>query len=229
MKHKNLPMKKSTILVTAALWLTTGLLPISVQAQDLAPIQLNAPSKTRGCDIMQALQQRQSNRALESTPVNLQDLSDLLWAANGINRPEIGKKTAPSAMNSQDVDIYILNEDGCYRYDALGNTLQPIAKGDQRSLVEGNRPSGAPLILVLTADMSKYRNYKAGDDTNNKHLYEMGALDAGIVSQNISLFCAAAGLGTVPRAGMNKEALKEALKLSPSQVLWLNHPIGKVK
>lgn len=222
-------MKKSTILVTAALWLTTGLLAISVQAQDLAPIQLNAPSKTRGCDIMQALQQRQSNRALESTPVNLQDLSDLLWAANGINRPESGKKTAPSAMNSQDVDIYILNEDGCYRYDALGNTLQPIAKGDQRSLVEGNRPSGAPLILVLTADMAKYRNYKAGDDTNNKHLYEMGALDAGIVSQNISLFCAAAGLGTVPRAGMNKEALKETLKLSPSQVLWLNHPIGKVK
>ncbi len=221
-------MKKTPILATATLWLTAGLLTLTAQAQDLAPIQLNTPGKSRGCDIMQALQQRQSTRSLSSTAISLQDLSDLLWAANGINRPESGKKTAPSAMNSQDVDIYVLNAEGSYRYDALSNTLQPVTKGDQRNLVEGNRPSGAPIILVLTADMAKYRNYKAGDDANNKHLYEMGALDAGIVSQNISLFCAAAGLGTVPRAGMNKEALKEALKLSSSQVLWLNHPIGKV-
>lgn len=222
-------MKKTTLLLTAALWLTTSLLTLSVQAQDLAPIQLNTPGKNRNCDLMQALQQRQSNRSFNPTAVSLQDLSDLLWAANGINRPESGKKTAPSAMNSQDVDIYVLNAEGSFRYDALSNTLQPVAKGDQRTLVEGNRPSGAPIILVLTADMAKYRNYKAGDDANNKHLYEMGAIDAGIVSQNISLFCAAAGLGTVPRAGMNKEALKEILKLTPSQVLWLNHPIGKVQ
>lgn len=217
------------MLLTAALWLTVSLLTLTAQAQDLAPVQLNVPGKNRGCDLMQALQQRQSNRTFSETAVSLQDLSDLLWAANGINRPESGKKTAPSAMNSQDVDIYVLNAEGSYRYEALTNTLQPVAKGDQRNLVEGNRPSGAPIILVLTADMAKYRNYKAGDDANNKHLYDMGAIDAGIVSQNISLFCAAAGLGTVPRAGMNKEALKEALKLSPSQVLWLNHPIGKVQ
>jgi nitroreductase len=74
--------------------------------------------------------------------------------------------------------------------------------------------------------MSKYRNYKEGDEAANKHLYEMGALDAGIVSENIGLFCAASNLATVPRAGMNKEALQQALHLKPSQILWLNHPVG---
>ena len=99
-------MKKSTVLTTAALWLTTSLLVFSVQAQELAPIQLNTPSKTRGCDIMQALQQRQSNRAFENTVVNLQDLSDLLWAANGVNRPN-KRRTASSALNARDVDVYV--------------------------------------------------------------------------------------------------------------------------
>lgn len=222
-------MKRISLFAFTALWLASSLFPLSIQAQDLVPIALNAPSKSRGCDIMQALQQRKSDRNLESTPLSLQDLSDLLWAANGINRPESGKRTAPSAINSQDIDIYLLNAEGAYKYDASANALQPVAKGDVRPLVDGNRSTGAPIILVLAADMAKYRNYKPGDDANNKHLYEMGAIDAGIVSQNISLFCAAAGLGTVPRAQMNKAALKDALKLTDSQVLWLNHPVGRIK
>jgi hypothetical protein len=129
-------------------------------------------------------------------------------------------------MNCQDIDIYICKADGAYLYDASQQAWKQVTATDVRPLIDGNRPSGAPHILLLVADMSKYRSYKEGDEAANKHLYEMGALDAGIVSENIGLFCAAANLATVPRASMNKEALQKALNLKSSQILWLNHPVG---
>ena len=159
----------------------------------------------------------------------LQDLSDLLWAANGINRPENGKKTAPSAMNSQDVDIYVSRADGTYFYNAITNDLVLVTTEDLRPLMDGNRPLGTPVILLLVSDMSRYKNYSPGNPDQNRHLFEVGAIDAGIVSQNISLFCAANDLGTRPRASMNQEALRKALNLKESQVMWLNHPVGYPK
>ncbi len=217
------------------------------QAPDLKTIKLNEPNKTRGVPVMQAFALRASVREWSDKDLNLQDLSDLLWAANGINRPD-GKRTAPSAMNAQDIDIYVFMKDGAYLYDAPGHMLKPIAAGDHRSEVT-QRPGGpgakpmapppgakpeakpgpggpgtpAPVQLFLVSDIAKFtRGETAGK-------LEIAALDAGIVSQNVALFCAGTGLATRPRASMDKAKLKELLKLTDTQYPFLNMPVGYAK
>jgi len=194
----------------------------SLTAQDLKTLSLNAPDKSRGLSVMQAFSNRASATAWNSEKLKLQDLSDLLWAANGINRPDQKKRTAPSAMNSQDVDIYVFLPEGVYLYDAIGNKLDPVVSGDQRLLAAGAQAdmAKAPVILVLVSDISKFTR---GDDSNKLLL---GAFDAGMVSQNISLFCAGAGLITRPRATMDQAKLKEVLKLKDSQRPLLNNPVS---
>lgn len=185
---------------------------LSVSAQDeLKAIKLNEPNLKREGSVMQALKDRKSTREFAEKKLSVQDLSDLLWASNGINR-EDGKRTAPSAMNKQDIDVYVCMEEGSYLYNAKENLLAPVSKGDVR---EKNRNGGviAPVMLVLVS--------KTSDN--------WAALDAGIVSQNISIFCAAAKLATVPRGGMSQEVLKKALKLQDPQTLQLNHPVGSFK
>ena len=220
---KQTEMKKISILIL------TCLLTFSLSAQSTDVIKLNAPSKSRKADIMMAFKNRQSTNVYESRNLTLQDLSDLLWSANGINRPENGKKTAPSAINSQDIDIYVCRADGAYLYDALSNEIRLVAKKDLRPLMNGSRPNDAPILLLLVADLSRYKAYDSQNPSNNKRFYDMSALDAGIVSQNISIFCSGAGLGTRPRVGMDGEALRKELKLSPAQITWLNHPVGYPK
>ena len=208
------------------LFFALSVFTLQLSAQDAVVIKLNDHCKYRGFNIMETFQKRSSTNSYQTRELSLLDLSDLLWAANGINRPESGKKTAPSAMNSQDVDIYVSRANGTFLYDAAANRLVLVTTNDLRPLMEGRRPLGAPVILLLVSDMARYKNYTPGDPDKNKHLYEMGAIDAGIVSQNISLFCAGAELGTRPRAGMDQDALRKALKLKDSQVAWLNHPVG---
>lgn len=211
------------------LFFTFTALVFSLSAQNSVVIKLNEHTKYRGYNTMEAFQKRRSVNIYETRDLSLQDLSDLLWAANGINRPENGKKTAPSAMNSQDVDIYVSRANGTYLYNAITNDLVLVTTEDLRPLMDGNRPLGTPVILLLVSDMSRYKNYSPGNPDQNRHLFEVGAIDAGIVSQNISLFCAANDLGTRPRASMNQEALRKALNLKESQVMWLNHPVGYPK
>lgn len=195
-------------------------------AQKPNDIQLNAPNKTGGKAIMQAFADRHSDREFDSKELSLQDLSDLLWAANGINRPD-GRRTAPSAMNKQDVDIYVLMKDGAYLYDASANKLKGIATGDHRALISNPRATQAsatpPVGLVLVSDLAKF-GANLGD-----RAFQMGALDAGIVSQNINLFCSGKGLSTVPRMSMDNDGLKKVLNLTDSQVPMLNNPVGYPK
>lgn len=173
---------------------------------------------------MATLHERHSDRVFDTKELSLQDLSDLLWAANGVNRPGEKKRTAPSAMNRQEIDLYVFNKDGVYKYDAFSNTLQPVASGDHRQLIAGAQDFvlSAPVSLLMVADLSKL----GGDDERSKL---MGAADAGIVSQNINLFCAGVGLSTVPRASMDQQGLRALLKLSESQVPMLNNPVGYPK
>ncbi len=196
----------------------------SVSAQDLSAIQLNTPSTDRGKSIMGSLHARHSDRAFDTKELSLQDLSDLLWAANGVNRAEEKKRTAPSAMNKQEIELYVFNKDGVYKYDAFGNTLQPVASGDHRSLIAGAQDfvMSAPVSLLMVADLSKF-------DNTDEHTKIMSAADAGIVSQNINLFCAGVGLSTVPRASMDSNGLKELLNLSDTQIPLLNNPVGYPK
>lgn len=194
------------------------------RAQELKEIKLKAPDKNRGVSVMKALELRQSQREFAPRALSREDLSDLLWAANGINRPESGKRTAPSAMNKQDIDIYVCLPEGAYLYEAKDHVLKPVTAGDLRMAVAGAQPqvAEAPVALVLVSDIAKFN----GDKTQRML---MGAMDAGIVSQNIAVFCAGTGLVTVPRMSMDQAKLKKALKLRPEQELMLNNPVGYPK
>ena len=195
---------------------------INLEAQELKSIALNPPDINSGLTVMQAFSKRSSASAFTSEKLKLQDLSDLLWAADGINRQDSKKRTAPSAMNAQDIDIYVFLVDGVYLYNAAGNSLDPVVTGDQRILAAGRQTefANAAVILVLVSDISRFQN---GDD---KMKLSMAALDAGMVSQNIAVFCAGTGLLTRPRATMDQPKLKEILKLKDTQYLLLNNPVS---
>lgn len=210
-------MRKLSILLSSLLMIVT------LHAQDLKEIKLNNPDKNRGTSVMKALSDRHSDREYAAKELSIQDLSDLLWAANGINRPD-GKRTAPSALNKQDIDVYVIMKEGAYLYDAKANSLQPVAKGDHRSAVAGAQDfvKAAPVSLVLVSDLSRF-----GNITDQTKL--MAAVDAGTVCQNINIFCSAAGLATVPRASMDQAALKRILKLKDNQLPIMNNPVGYPK
>lgn len=185
-------------------------------------IRLPKPNLNRNSEVMEAFANRHSTREYAAKALTLNDLSDLLWAANGINRPEEGKRTAPSAMNKQDVDVYVVLPEATYLYDAKAHQLNLVAEGDHRGAVAGGQAfvKSAPVSLLLVSDLSCL------GDAKNTHTQLMGAVDAGIVSQNISIFCSAAKLATVPRASMDTAKLKSVLKLTDTQLPLMNHPVG---
>ena len=193
-------------------------------AQELQEIKLNNPDKTRGSATMKALSDRMSVREYDSKELSLQDLSDLLWAANGINRPD-GRRTAPTASNRQEIDVYVVRADGAYFYDHQAHSLKPVAKGDFRGAVAGQQDFAktAPVSLLLVINLEKLGNPTA------EQTKLMGSVDAGIVCQNINIFCSAVGLVTVPRASMDKAELQKVLKLSDTQLLIMNNPVGYPK
>jgi SagB-type dehydrogenase family enzyme len=193
----------------------------SLNAQYQEPIVLNPPDTNRGLPVMKALSLRASAQEFDSARINLQDMSDLLWAANGINRPEIGKKTASSALNAQDIDIYIFDRDGVYLYNAKEHIMEPIVDGDNRQLFSRQKDDPVPSILcLLVSDISRF---KFGEDSLR---LEWAAMDAGIVAQNILIFCSSVNLASRPRAGMNKEKIRELLKLKDTQYPMLNIPVA---
>ena len=196
---------------------------VNIQAQELKVIKLNAPDKTRGSAIMKALNDRQSIREYKSESLRPQDLSDLLWAAMGINRPD-GRRTSPTARNLQDVEMYVIFPEGVYHYDPKEHALNPVSAGDFRDAVASGQDfvKDAPMSIVLVADMSKHGNMSESSKL-------MAAVDIGIVCQNINVACAGLGLATVPRGTMNQEALKTALKLSDQHLLLMNNPVGYPK
>lgn len=189
-------MKKLILILSVILFSSTV-------CSALEPIRLSVPDLNHGTSLMQALANRRTIREFSDKQVDHNQLSNLLWAANGINRPADGKRTAPSAMNKQDIKIYVITAEGSYLYDAQRSMLNPILAGDFRQL-------DAPLNLVLVAD--KKTGY--------------ADMDAGYVSENIYLYCAAAGLATGARGSGNFEAFARALNLTPEQHVILWHPVG---
>lgn len=193
-----------------------------VMAQDVT--KLPEPDKNVPMTLYQALQQRKSVREYSATDIDDMKLSQLLWAAVGINRPD-GHLTAPTAINAQDITVYVCRKDGAWLYEAKDNVLRKVSDSDLRKTVAAGQlfAADAPVSLVIVTDNAKFR----GGSTNGPTI--SGAIDAGYVSQNIDLACEALGLVTVPRATMDKETLKKELKLSDSQVPILNHPVGYKK
>ena len=154
-------------------------------AADLTPIKLPAPKTDGGKPLMQALKERKSSREFSLRELPLQVLSDMLWAAAGINRPDSGRRTSPTARNMQQIDIYVVKPEGVYIYDANKNTLQPVLAGNIMA-VTGKQDFvvDAPVNLVFVADYAKM----GGMDAASKDLY--AATDTGYVSQNVYLYCA---------------------------------------
>lgn len=172
--------------------------------------------------VSEALKVRHSERNFDSTrPLSEQQMSNLLWATAGINRPESGKRTNPTAINAQEIDVYVFTPEGVSLYEPKSHSLTRIASGDHRGLVAGRQEfvMQAPVVLVLVADLGRFR-----DQSERTKLMAMA--DAGIASENINLFCAANGLATVPRASMDVEGLKKVLKLTDNQIPTLNNPVG---
>ncbi len=196
-----------------------------VSAQELKPIQLPQPQTEIGKPLMQALKLRASSRSFDAKPLPKQELSNLIWAAAGINRPESGKRTAPSARNWQEIDLYIALAEGVYLYDAKTHSLNPVVAGDFRALCGvQDFVKSAPLNLIYVSDYSKI---KSNDNNEIKTIFT--SADAGFMAQNVYLYCASQGLAVVVRGLIPKEKLAEALKLKPEQKILLSQTVGYPK
>ncbi len=190
-------------------------------AQELADVKLPEPKTEGGKPLMQALKQRQSTREYGTQAIAPQMLSDLLWAAHGISRAESGKRTAPSAKNWQEMEVYVLTAEGAYLHDVKANTLKAVAKGDLRKLT--GKQEFVPLVpvnLVYVADTTKM--LKATPEESAFY----SATDTAFISQNVYLFCASEGLATVVRMPSDKPALAAALKLPDTAKITLAQSIG---
>ena len=196
----------------------------SCKAQD--NIQLPKPSMNNKVALMQALQDRHSIREYADKQIPDDVLSTVLWAACGINRPGEGKITAPSAINAQDILVYVVRQNGAYLYQPKDNSLQKVSNKDLCAAVAGRQSfaASAPVSLVLVSNHNKFPQ-----QMSKKAKTRMGVVDAGYVSENICLACSALGLNTVPRMTMDTETLKKELGLDDNYDLVLNSQIGYPK
>ena len=212
-------MKNSLILLFVCI------LTVVTAAQALEPIQLPAPQTEGGRPLMQVLKDRMTIRSFSPESLPDQVLSNLLWAAFGINREESGKRTAPSAVNWQEIDIYVAMEKGLYLYDARANELNPVVEKDLRAATGMQSFVGeAPLNLVYVADYAKMGK-RMPDDRKEP----MANADAGFIGQNVYLFCASEGLGTVVRAMVDRKTLAPLMQLREDQKIILAQTIGYPK
>ena len=217
-------MTKQSFLFARLLLAILIVCPATTLAQELKPIQLPKPQMGGGRPLMQALKDRHTSREFSSEKLPAQVLSNLLWAAFGVNRPDSGKRTAPSARNWQEIDIYVATADGLYLYDAKANLLKPTLAEDIRGAT-GGQPfvKDAPVNLVYVADLAK-----TGDSpAEARDLFT--AVDAGFISQNVYLYCASEGLATVVRGGIDRPALAKVMRLRPDQKIIVAQSVGYPK
>lgn len=203
----------------------------SAIAQELKPIQLLKPQIEGGRPLMQVLKDRKSIRGYSAEKLPLQILSNLLWAAFGINRPDSGKRTAPTGQNRQNIDIYVASDEGAYVYDAKAHMLNPVLSEDIRS-ISGRQQyawqqqmaplDDAPVNLIYVADFSKHSKF-------SEMVIYLAFNHTGFISQNVYLYCASEGLATVVRLWFDKEALEKKLELKRDQYATLVQSVAYPK
>ncbi len=212
-------MKKIAILLLATL------VSASVWAES-KDIVLPPPAKTGGMPLADALAARATHREFSSEALSPQTLSDLLWAANGYNRPDVKKRTAPTAINRQEIDLYVCLADGAYLYDAAENVLRFVAEGDLRGLTGRKGPANfalvAPVALIYVVDYERQGMQERPDDA-----LRYAAVDCGFVGQNVYLYCAANGLSTVFLGSLDPAGLSSALGLPSTRVPMFAQTVGK--
>jgi SagB-type dehydrogenase family enzyme len=192
--------------------------PSFSQKQDT--IKLLAPNTTGGKPLMQVLKERKTNRDIKEGELTNQQLSDLLWAACGVNRPD-GRRTAPTAMNDQEIDVYVALKKGLYLYEAKQHILIPILAEDVRGKMGKQKFTGdAAAMLIYVADYKKMGDASDAD----KDFYS--ATDAGYVSQNVYLYCASVNLATVVLGWIDRDEISKTLNLRKDQKIILSQCVG---
>ena len=193
---------------------------LNVTAQVIETIPLPPAQKTGGMPLMEALQLRKSERSFSSKELTAQQLSNLLWAAYGINRPD-GFRTVPTARNWYEYDIYVLKSDGWFLYEVPNHALLKMGNEDLR-IYGGTQDfvKAAPVILVFVADFDRMTG--ATDEVRKFY----SAIDVGYISQNVYLWCASEGLATIVLGQVDKPKVHEVLKLKPAQQVILSQPVA---
>lgn len=211
--------KKSFLTGTVALIIVSFI--TSSWAAELLPVKLPPPNLNSGKSLMQSLQARKSSRDFSTKKLPVEVLSNLLWAACGINRPESGKRTAPSAVNWQEIDIYVATTDGLYLYNAREHVLKPVIKQDIRALTgKQTFVKEAPVNLIYVADYSRMGR------ANPEERSSYAAADTGFIAQNVYLYCASEGLATVVRGLIEKDVLAKAMQLRDNQKIIFSQTVG---
>lgn len=210
-------MKKYLITILLTVVLQAG--SVNVRAED---IKLPKVTDYKSMPLMETLKRRGSSREFSNKSLDMKTLSELLWAAFGINRPEQGKRTAPSAFNMQEIDIYAVLEKGVYLYDPRENSLIEVSDKDLRVYTGIQKyVKSAPLNLVYVVDYKKMERVK---DDMDKLMY--ASTDVGFIGQNVYLYCAAKGLVCVFRSSMEKKSFSKKIKLKSSQKVLYAQTVG---
>jgi nitroreductase len=206
----------SKLLTCAAL--TTSFCWSAMGEEEAQP--LPKPSTEAGMSLTEALQKRCTQRKFSDRELTPQELSDLLWAACGVNR-EDGRRTAPTARNKQEIEVYVATAKGVWLYDALANTLKPILKEDIRALT-GSQPfvATAPVNLIFVADRSQF------EQDGSRGLTDLPSVDTGFIGQNVYLHCAAKGMATVFRGLVDRDALGKKLNLPATHAVTYAQSVG---
>jgi len=202
------------------LCLTLLIAQLGAFAQDNAVIKLPEPQLDKGKPLMQALKSRQSIRAYSDRDIPLQEMANLLWAANGINRKDVNRRTVPTSQNKQEIEIYLSNKEGLFLYDARQHSLVTIHNRDIRAMT-GMQPyvATAPANIVIVANLAKM----GSDRTAN---LQTAHIDAGFVSQSIYLYCASENMATVVRGSVDREKLTAEMELGPDFYIVVAQTVG---
>jgi SagB-type dehydrogenase family enzyme len=191
-----------------------------VSSQKPERVSLPEPDRTGGMPLLEALNKRSTSRSFSQEALSLNELSNLLWAAAGVNRDD-GRRTAPTARNWQQIDIYVIMADGWYHFEPSTHSLLRLGTEDLRQHAGTQDFVGtAPLNLIYVSDHDRM----SGANEDNRIFHS--ATDVGFISQNVYLFCASEGLATVVRGLVDREKLHEVLKLRPSQHVILGQTVG---
>jgi len=198
--------------------------PALSPAQEVKSIQLLKPQTDGGRPLMQVLKDRKSTKAFSGENLPMQVLSNVLWAAFGINRPDIGKRTAPSAKNRQEIDIYVAAADGLYLYDAKAHMLKLVLAKDIRAMTgRQGYVADASVNLVYVADFTRM-----GERPEAEKIF-YSAADTGFIAENVYLYCTSERLATVVRGAIDRPALAKVMGLRPDQRITLAQSVGYPK
>jgi SagB-type dehydrogenase family enzyme len=201
----------------------TSVKPDPVSASEPQAIQLPAPKWGRNATLQQALQERKTSREFAGQPLSKAVLSGLLWAGFGINRPENAHRTAPSAMNAQEIDLYVAMPEGVFTYDPQANELKRVLIGDVRAKTTSQAfATNSAVVLLFIADFAKQT--KARPESKERY----ATFDAGCIVQNIYLYCASEKLGAVVY-DLDQKTMGELLELRPDQRVIMAQAVGVPK